>query len=127
MINQGALEAWISGAGKGGWEWFNAQPGLSEDQVKALQAKMEARKERLAAAWRGFAETPEGQEALQALVDVTLNRAVPPSVSMGLTMEQTAMYAQFREGQNNVAHMILKLIAHGRGDADQPPKREMDQ
>ena len=127
MMTQGALEAWISGAGPGGWEWFAAQPGLSKEQVEQLKAKAEERKNRLAAIWQGFAATPDGREALQALIDVTLNRAVPPSVAMGLTMEQVAMYAQFREGQNNVAQMILKLIAHGRGEADQPPKREMDQ
>lgn len=126
-MNAGDLQKWVERAATGGWEFFQpfAQPGLSDDQREALKAKAAEDRETIARAWQEFAATPSGEKALQVLLDGTVNRAVPPAVAMGFTMEQVAMFAQFREGQNNIAHGILKLIAHGRDTQDQPQPRDL--
>jgi DNA-binding PadR family transcriptional regulator len=127
MMHPGDLQKWVERAATGGWEFFSpfASPGLSDDQRKALQSKAEEDRDTIARAWKDFAATPGGAKALQQLMDGTVNRAVPPAVAMGFTMEQVAMFAQFREGQNNVAHWILKLIAHGRDSNEQPQPRDL--
>lgn len=125
-MNNADLQKWIERAATAGWDWFDglAQPGLTEDQKAAFKREAESKRDRIAAAWARFADSEDGAEALQVLLDGTVNRAVPPAVAMGFGMEQVAMYAQFREGQNNIAHGILKLIAHARHPEDQPIPRD---
>lgn len=121
----GSLQGWIERANGAGWDWFVQQPGADLDRAKVLRQEAELKKRRLASIWADFINTPDGAEALQALVDQTLNRALVPSVAHGATIEQTALYAQFREGQNNIVQGILAMAALAGTPEVNPQKRDV--
>lgn len=87
---------------------------------------MEARieQERLARvkaiAARKFGDA-EGLELLEALCDGTVRRPVTLG-PYGKSVEEVALYAKQREGQNETIFMLLAWIAEGR--SEQPPQRE---
>ena len=65
-----------------------------------------------------IAETPDGQAMLQWLMRRTLHK-MQAHWSLGRTCEEVAMYGNWREGQNDIVHQLIGLIAVGRG---QEPK-----
>lgn len=94
-----------------GWDFFehHAEPKSGA----ALKKIDQERAERVAATLARFAATPDGAEVIEALLDVTLRRTAFVA-QLGLTMEQAYGYGVFREGQNAMMAMILKMIAMGR-------------
>lgn len=125
MMDIGSLQGWIERAGSAGWEWFAEQPGADPARAQALREQQQLKTQRLASIWGDFAKTPEGAEALQALVDQTINRALVPNVRHGGNLEQTALYAQFREGQNDIVQTILAMAALGGNPEAQPKSRDV--
>lgn len=125
MIDIGSLEGWLRRANTAGWDWFAEQPGADPERAQKAKERQQLQNQRLASIWADFARTPDGAEALQALVDQTLNRTLVPSVAHGLTLEQTALYAQFREGQNNIVQAVLALAAMGGNPEAQPKPRDV--
>lgn len=113
------LESIISNANGAGWQWFE---GVDDQVKKACELKQKKAAEDQAAinkAWANFAATPDGQKALQQLIDITLLKTVY-FTTMGLDPAACGNYGAFREGQNSVAHMIVTAIAEGRGDTAKP-------
>ncbi len=121
----GGLQGWIERANTAGWDWFAQQPGADPERAKAMREEQDLKKQRIAAIWADFARTPDGAEALQLLVDQTLNRELVPSVKYGATLEQTALYAQFREGQNSIVQSLLAMAALGGNPEAKPKPREI--
>jgi|GEM_PF-2028269 hypothetical protein len=121
----GSVQGWLERANTAGWGWFAEQPGADPDRAKALQQEQTQKKLRIAGIWADFLESPDGAEAMQFMIDQTLNRSLVPSVSYGLTLEQTALYAQFREGQNNIVQSILATAAVARSPENKPKPRDV--
>lgn len=113
------MEDIISGAAKGGWNWFDQVDDKVKDALKLNQEKAAEDRKAIAQAWADFAATPGGEKALDALFDSTLRRTVF-FVSLGLDMQSMAAFGAFREGQNSVAHLIARAIAEGRGETTKP-------
>ncbi|EFO29133.1 putative ornithine aminotransferase RocD1 and RocD2 [Roseibium sp. TrichSKD4] len=113
------MENIISGAAKGGWDWFDQVDDKAKAALKLDQEKAAEDRSAIARAWADFAATPGGEKALEALFDSTLRRTVF-FVSLGLDMQSMAAFGAFREGQNSVAHLIAKAIAEGRGENTKP-------
>lgn len=65
--------------------------------------------------------TPEGEELLEALCDVTLRRPTFITQS-GMPPDQVLALGQFREGMGATVFLLLAWIAEGRGE--QQPQRE---
>src|SRR5947209_2318352 len=63
----------------------------------------------------------EFRELMDYLLDVTHRRAMHIA-QLGLPMDQAYAYGAFREGQNSVVEMVLKMIAEGRQQAAAPPR-----
>jgi hypothetical protein len=63
----------------------------------------------------------EGIELLEALCDATVRRPVTLG-PYGKTIDEVALYAKQREGQNETTFLLLAWIAEGR--SEQPPQRE---
>ena len=87
-----------------------------------IEARIEQKRlERVRAiAARKFGDA-EGAELLEALCDVTVRRPVM-MVLPGVKLEDAALYASKREGQNDTIYLLLAWIAAGR--SEQPPQRE---
>jgi hypothetical protein len=87
-----------------------------------MEARIEAeRLERIRGiAARKFGDA-EGQELLEALCDATVRRPVM-IVLPGVKLEDAALYASKREGQNDTLFLLLAWIAAGR--SERPPQRE---
>jgi hypothetical protein len=122
-IRHGDLESLLANFKGGGWD---ALEGMSDEVTKRLKLKEEqdeGKKRAIASAWARFAASPDGELALQALLDSTLNRTAF-FVNLQLPPAQTAIWGGFREGQNAIAVEILRQISIGRGDETQPKPRE---
>ena len=94
-----------------GWNFFEhaAEPKTGA----SLASVSKQRADDAACALARFAASADGELALEMLLDVTLRR--PSFVALlGLPMEQAYGYGVFREGQNSLMAMILKMIAAGR-------------
>lgn len=124
MNAPGMLEDIISRAGSSGWDFFDKLPDDIRQRVELQQAKVTEDRETIARAWANFASTPDGQKALQAMFDQTINRTVF-FVNLSQDPAAMAMWGCFREGQNALAHEIARQIARGRQSEEQPKPRDI--
>jgi hypothetical protein len=79
------------------------------------------REDHIRAAAARVAATPDGLVLIEALCDATVRRPVTLG-PYGKTIDEVAMYAKQREGQNETTFLLLAWIAAGR--SEQPPQRE---
>lgn len=107
-----SLKAAIEDAdGLTGWDFFEHKAETCRGA--SLGSVDKERADRVCATLARFAASPEGTDVLEALLDVTLRRTSFVA-QLGLPMEQAYGYGVFREGQNSLMAMILKMIALGR-------------
>lgn len=108
----------IGNLGAEGWDWFK-DGGPTSD---ALRAAADPKQQRLALVamvlWNGV---PEFRELVEHLLDVTVRRA-KYHPSLGLPINEAYGYGMFREGQDSVVHLVLKMIAEGRKQTAAPPR-----
>lgn len=108
----------IDQLGASGWDFFD-NGGPNAD---ALRKPANPRQQRLALVamvlWSGV---PEFRELLEHLLDVTVRRA-KFHPSLGLPMQEAYGYGMFREGQDSVVHLILKMVAEGRQQTAPAPR-----
>ena len=102
---------------------FDVKPEVKR-RIEITNAKNAEDARMIAAAWADFAATPQGEKALQALFDATLNRVVF-SVNLGQDAQTMTMWGCFREGQNALAYEIARQISVGRNPEDQPKPRDV--
>ncbi|WAC26336.1 hypothetical protein [Ancylobacter sp. SL191] len=96
-----------------GWEWFEQlAPGTAKGDPKAIALAI-TRGNRLAEAMARLAGNGDFQLLLNHLVDTTILQPVQ-YVALGLPIDQTALNAARREGENALVWKLLKLIAEGR-------------
>lgn len=114
----------ISQADGMGWEFFErlhaADPSGTKDVALGI-----LRSQRLAQACARLAELDDFKLLLQHLVDTTVLQPVQ-YVALGLPIDQTALNAARREGENGQTWTILKLIAAGRSVPVGPAKTETE-
>jgi hypothetical protein len=112
------MEALIAGAAANGWSFFDPrQPTAAPGAVDPASEKHK----RLATIAAALHAVPEFRELLEFVLDASLRRATFVA-QLGLPMDQAYGYGVFREGQNSLAQMILKMIAEGRRQAAPPPR-----
>lgn len=105
-------EGLIEHAGREGWGFFD-HPVETPPSAAAQKAASERGQRVAAIAGVLWASVPEFRELVEFLLDQSLRR--PTFVAqLGLPMDQAYGYGVFREGQNALAMMLLKLIAEGR-------------
>lgn len=85
-----------------------------KDMPPLARAAIEAAEQIKAIAARKFGDG-EGRLLLEALCDATIRRPLI-MVAPGMSLEQAALYAAKREGQNETLYMLLAMIAEGRGE-----------
>jgi hypothetical protein len=91
---------------KPGWGKFENNNASVEADFKSQREEMLAEAAMIAAPFL----TPEGQDVLQLLVEKTFMRPLIQPVEV-MTLEQHALYAARREGQNQVVAMLLNAVA----------------
>lgn len=110
LLDMGRL---IAQADSMGWEWFeHLAPGVSKGDPKAI-ALAAVRSNRLAEACMRLAGNDDFKLLLEHFVDTTILQPLQ-YVALGLPIDQTALNAARREGENALVWKILKLIAEGR-------------
>lgn len=103
----------------GDFERFDA---LQADRLAAAEgaARREAdARQRLAAAAARLAQTEDGTALLEWMVARTLRR-ITFLVAPGLSADQVALVGAKREGANELAFEILRLVAEGHGETLAP-------
>lgn len=114
----------ISQADGLGWEFFERLHGADPSDTKNAALGI-LRSQRLAQACARLAELDDFKLLLQHLVDTTVLQPVQ-YVALGLPIDQTALNAARREGENGQTWTILKLIAAGRSVPVGPAKTEKE-
>ena len=112
-----SLEAAISNAASNGWEFFNGP--VAQDGPTKIPDDKQARLAAIAAA---LFNVPEFRELMEFELDQTLRRATFLS-PLGLKMEEVYGQGMFREGQNSMVALRLKMIAEGRKQATPAPRQ----
>lgn len=98
----------------GGWDSFENLSKNAGEDLERQNAEMLAEAATIAAPFR----TPEGKRCLELLFRKTIARPLIMPIE-GMTLEQQALYASRREGQNGVVAIILNalsIIADGKAD-----------
>jgi hypothetical protein len=67
-----------------------------------------------------IAMSADGRKFLEWLCDVTIRR---PVFTVGMNIEQGALYAASREGQNTTVHLIIKAIRRGQDKVEEAKRR----
>lgn len=112
----------IEQAGEMGWDWFDKLGGPGAPDAKKIALTIE-RGQRLAQAMARLAGNDDFKLLLEHLVDTTILQPVQ-YVALGLPIDQTALNAARREGENALTWKLLKLIAEGRRAPVGPAKPE---
>lgn len=97
---------------KQGWSRLNSIGKSPKEDLARQHEEFMARADAFARAFR----TSDGEAALALLVQHILLRPLVRSFEEGRSMEQQALYASFREGQNSVVEYILHMIARAAGE-----------
>jgi len=114
------LSRGLTGMTLDGWNKFSG-PLVKQSFEAQLKQQREAVMRRANVVAQVFA-TDAGREVLDTLVrEVLLHNQIRPTDER-LTLEQQALYAARREGQNSVIAMLLNAVAMARGD--QPTMKE---
>ena len=101
-MNVGDIESHIRAIANGDFDVLDSVDKRIAEATKSRPIGMsDEDRKTIATAWAGFASTPGGKMALQALIDRTLNRPVYLA-HLGYSAEQAAIYGAHREGQNFV-------------------------
>jgi len=103
----------IEQAGAMGWDWFNQLPAGATTANAAAKAQEIALTQRLAQACARLGDNADFVLLLEHLVDTTIMQPVQ-YVALGLPIDQTALNAARREGENALVWKILKLVREGR-------------
>lgn len=106
-----SLDQLMERAGLTGWPSLDK---LLDPRAEMPPDALEKGARAIAPILAAFAATAEGREILEWLADITVRR---PHYVHGMTMEQAAMYAAGREGQDGVLFTVLKTIATGEAMA----------
>ena len=120
-----SLEKLVARAGEMGWDWFGQVPEgetATSEKAKALEIE---RSQRLAQACARLAENTDFVTLINHLVDTTILQPVQ-YVALGLPIDQTALNAARREGENALVWKVLKLAHAGRTTPLPRPKEEQD-
>lgn len=120
MRSIGDIEDLIRQAGSSGWDFFEKLEPDVRKKIEPVLAKQEADKRTIASAWARFASDPDGAMAIQALLDTTIFRTTW-FVDLGTDPAAMTAFGTFREGQNALAHAIVRQIAAGRDNPDDEP------
>lgn len=124
MSSIGTIDDIIRNLGNGaGWDFFDRLDPEIRKRIEPALAKRAEDAKTIAGAWSRFAGSPDGALAIQALLDTTLFRTVW-FVDLGGNADAMTAYGAFREGQNALAHEIVRQIAAGRETEDPPKPRE---
>lgn len=108
-----SLARLIAKADEMGWDWFGQLPGGAANTTAAEAAQAIALQKRLAQACARLGDNDDFLFLLQHLVDTTVLQPVQ-YVALGLPIDQTALNAARREGENALVWKILKLVREGR-------------
>lgn len=109
-----SLSRLIAKAGEMGWDWFNQLPaGGAPPGGEAAIAMQIAQVQRLAQACARLGDNADFLLLLEHLVETTVLQPVQ-YVALGLPIDQTALNAARREGENALVWKILKLVREGR-------------
>lgn len=113
------IESLLADIVRGDFTRFDQE--VTERTARAAEAKAHATSERrlLAAAAARLAATEDGRALLQWICDRTLNR-VTFLVVPGLPADQVALLGAKREGANELAFEVFRLVAEGRGGTVTP-------
>lgn len=114
-----SFEDVIGNAAKGGFEFLDTVNPELRKRLEISQSKDGEDSRAIARAWAEFADTPQGQKALDLLFDTTLRRTVY-FVALGLDPMSMANWGAFREGQNALAQEIARQVALGRREDVKP-------
>ncbi len=102
---------------KGGWDGLNSsgagEPLVTEQSEAAAELKWSYQK---------LFSSAAGQAVLEDLVNMTLRRAPVLPAGQVQSIEQQALYATERNGQNGIVVHILSMIVAGR-EANRPKKK----
>lgn len=98
----------------GGWPALENAATNAKADMERQRATMQARAAELAAPFL----SPAGKLALEILIKATLLRPLVKPAE-GYSLEQQAMYAMRREGQNEIVQTILNAVAAVEGDETQ--------
>ncbi|MEW6256828.1 MAG: hypothetical protein AB1592_12810 [Pseudomonadota bacterium] len=111
----------ISQAGELGWDWFNRPEAPKQGATEAALAA--AQSQRLAQAAARLAGNDDFALLLNHLVDTTILQPVQ-FVALGLSIEDSALNAARREGENALVWSLLKLIQEGGARGVAPMKKD---
>lgn len=103
----------------GGWNMLEKAGQNFQADMAQQRADLMAQAADLAAPFR----TAAGEKALLMLLKATWARPLAKPIE-GYTLEQQALYAARREGQNEIVAMILNAIDIARGEAPSQPERK---
>lgn len=109
---ENVLEHLNMGAKSSGWE------ALKKSAEEGNANKGQEGRERLERAYVRFAASDDGKLILEDLLDTTLRRGTHHPNFQNATMEQVAMNAMWRNGENNIIVRMLLNIARGRALPD---------
>lgn len=107
----------IDQLGATGWDFFK-DGGPHAD---ALRPPENPKQQRLALVAMVLWSIPEFRELIEHLLDVSVRRS-KFHPSLGLPINEAYGYGMFREGQDSVVHLVLKMIAEGRKQIAPPPR-----
>ncbi len=112
-MSQDPIAGALSGMAKEGWDKFSAP--LIQQTFQAQLEKQNAETSKIDHLVHQTFTTDAGRQVLDMLVRHVLlaNQIRPPDE--GLSLEQQALYAARREGQNSVIAMLLNADARARG------------
>lgn len=113
------LERMIDAIRRGNFDQLDAMQTAKADLAEAARKQLAAERQALAGAAARLAETPDGRALLDWIVSRTLAR-VSFLVTWGLPADQVALMGAKREGANELAFEIVRLVAEGRGETLPP-------
>lgn len=113
------LETMIAAIRRGDLDGLDALQAAKADLADAARKRVAAERQVLAGAAARLAETPDGRTLLDWIVSRTLAR-VSFLVTWGLPADQVALMGAKREGANELAFEIVRLVAEGRGETLPP-------
>lgn len=114
-----SMQEMLTAIAGGNFEKFDQlQADRAKNSEDATRKAQEAR-QRLSIRAARLAETEDGRELLEWIYDRSLRRAVT-IVQPGMTSDQVGIIAAKRDGINELAFEIFRLVAEGRGETVAP-------
>ncbi|MBS7545685.1 hypothetical protein [Ancylobacter oerskovii] len=117
-MNQ-SLEDMVAAVMAGDFRQFDQMTAEQVEKSKKARKEERQERERVAACFSRLAATDDGRAALNWIVARTLRR-VTFFVQPGMSPGQVALMGAKREGMNELAFEILRLVAEGHGETLPP-------